>query len=76
MSSAYQKADSNCFLGLERRANGGIHVTRDHIYVRSVLKNTKKTCVGPAIQNKRHGMLKSSVVFLHDNVCLHTAALI
>jgi transposase len=27
-----------------------------------------------AIQNKRHGKLTSSVVLLHDNVRLHTAA--
>jgi hypothetical protein len=26
------------------------------------------------IQNKRHGMLTSGVVLIHDNVCLHTAA--
>jgi hypothetical protein len=28
-----------------------------------------------AIQNKRHGMLASGVVLLHDNVNMHTAAL-
>jgi hypothetical protein len=27
-----------------------------------------------AIQNKRHGMLTSSIVLLHDNVHLHIAA--
>jgi hypothetical protein len=27
-----------------------------------------------AIQNKRHGMLTSGVVLLHDNLCPHTAA--
>jgi histone-lysine N-methyltransferase SETMAR len=30
--------------------------------------------VGPAIQNKRRGMLTFSIVLLHDNVHLHTAA--
>jgi hypothetical protein len=38
---ACQKADGNCFLGQERRADGGIHATRDHNDVRSVLRNTK-----------------------------------
>jgi hypothetical protein len=32
----------------------------------------KKLC--RAIQNKRHGMLISSVMLLHDNAQLHTAA--
>jgi hypothetical protein len=44
---ACQKADGNCFLGQERSAGGGIHVTRDHNNVRSVLQNTKELCVGP-----------------------------
>jgi hypothetical protein len=26
---------------------GGIHATRDHNYVRSISRNTKKNCVGP-----------------------------
>jgi hypothetical protein len=34
-----------------------------------VLRNTKKI-----VQSKRYGMLISSVVLLHDNACLHTAA--
>jgi hypothetical protein len=33
----------NCFLGQERRADGGIHVTRDHNNVRSALQNANKT---------------------------------
>jgi hypothetical protein len=41
--SACQKTDSYCFLGQERRADGGIHATRDHNNIRSVLWNTKKT---------------------------------
>jgi histone-lysine N-methyltransferase SETMAR len=32
-----------------------------------------KNCVGPEIQNKRHGMLTSGVVLLHDNACPHEA---
>jgi hypothetical protein len=35
--SACQKADGNCFLGHEKSADGGIHTTRDHINIRSVL---------------------------------------
>jgi hypothetical protein len=37
-----------------------------------VLQNTKKLC--RATQNKSHGMLRSSVVLLKDNVHPHTAA--
>jgi hypothetical protein len=36
--SACQKADDNCFLEQERSADGGIHATRDHNNVRSVLR--------------------------------------
>jgi hypothetical protein len=68
-----QKADGNCFLGQERRADGGIHEIGDY-NISSVLKSTKKSCMGPAIRNKRHGMLTYGVVFLHDNMCPHTAA--
>jgi hypothetical protein len=50
---------------------GGIRATRDHSNVTSVLQNTKKTV--RAIQNKRCGILTSSVVLLHDNAHLHTA---
>jgi hypothetical protein len=35
--SACQKADGSCFLGQERSADGGIHATRDHRNVTSVL---------------------------------------
>jgi hypothetical protein len=34
----------------------------------------KKNCLGPAMQNRRCGMLTSTVVLLHDNAHLHTAA--
>jgi hypothetical protein len=37
MLSACQKADGSYFLGQERSAYGGIHATRDHNNVRSVL---------------------------------------
>jgi hypothetical protein len=36
-TSACQKSDGKYFLGLERSANGGIHATRDHNNVRSLL---------------------------------------
>jgi hypothetical protein len=36
-TTAYQKADGICFLGQEMSADGGIHVTRDHNNIRSVL---------------------------------------
>jgi hypothetical protein len=41
--SACQKVDGNCLLGQERNADGGIHATRDHNNIKSVLRNTKKT---------------------------------
>jgi hypothetical protein len=56
--------------------DGGIHAIRGHNNVRSVLQNAKKKKkkkkVGPAIQNIRCGMLTYGIVFLHDNVSLHT----
>jgi hypothetical protein len=70
--SACQKADGNCFLGHERSADHGIHATRDHNNVISVLQNSKK--LWRAIQNKWCGMLTYRVMLLHDNVCLITAA--
>jgi hypothetical protein len=42
---ACQKANGNHFLRQERSADGGIHATRDH-NVKSVLRNTKKHCIG------------------------------
>jgi hypothetical protein len=42
-TSACQEAVDNCFLGKEMSADGGIHGTRDHSDVRSVLRNTKKS---------------------------------
>jgi hypothetical protein len=32
-----QKVDGSCFLGQEWRVDGGIHATRDHNNVRSIL---------------------------------------
>jgi hypothetical protein len=43
--SASQKADGNCFLGQERRADSGIHVTRDHNNVRSVLQKKQHRAI-------------------------------
>jgi hypothetical protein len=40
---ACQEADGSCFLGQERSANGGIHATRDHNNITSVLQNTEKS---------------------------------
>jgi hypothetical protein len=45
-------ADGNCFLGQERSADGGIHATRDHNDVRSVLQNIKKTAQGWPFRTK------------------------
>jgi hypothetical protein len=45
--SACQKADGYCFLKQERSTDGGIHATIDHNNVTSVMRNTKKNCVGP-----------------------------
>jgi hypothetical protein len=36
----------NCSLGEVRSADGGIHATRDHSNVRSVLQITKRNCIG------------------------------
>jgi hypothetical protein len=41
-----QKAYGNCFLGQELSVDGGIHATRDHNNIRSILQNIKKTAYG------------------------------
>jgi hypothetical protein len=52
-----QKGDGKCFLEVEERStDGGIHATRGHNNVTSILR----------------GMLTSSAMHLHDNECLHT----
>jgi hypothetical protein len=56
----------------ERSDDGGIHTTRDHNKVRSVLPNTKK--LRRAILNKSREMLTSSAVLLHDNARPYTTA--
>jgi hypothetical protein len=43
--SARQKPDSKCFLGHGRGADSGVHATRNHNNIRSVLKNTLKRTV-------------------------------
>jgi hypothetical protein len=48
--SVCRKTDSNCFLGLEMSAYGGIHATRDHNKVRSVLRNIKEPTYGHSEQ--------------------------
>jgi hypothetical protein len=74
MLSACQKSDGD-FLGQERYANGGIHAAREEI-TSDMYCETLKSCLRPAIQNKRRGMLTYSlfVVRLHDNVLPHIAA--
>jgi transposase len=69
--SACQKADGTVFWGGKRVKVDGIYATRDHINVRSVLRNKKKLL--KVIQNKRRGMLTSGVVFLCDNARPHTS---
>jgi hypothetical protein len=64
-----QKYAGSCFLGQERCADDGIHTTRDHVNVTSVLRNLK--ALRRAIQRKMSGMLTSSVVLLHDNIHRH-----
>jgi hypothetical protein len=59
-------------MGQERSADGGIHGTRDHNNIISILWNAKK--MHRAIQNKRCGMPTSGVVLLHDNVHPYIAA--
>jgi hypothetical protein len=61
-------------LGQDRSADGGTCALGDHSNVRSVLRNTKKIKLYRAIQNKRLRMLMTSVMLLHGNVRLHTAA--
>jgi hypothetical protein len=69
-----QKADGNCLLGWESSADGGIHATRNHSNVTSVLRNTNKFCM--TIHNKRSETLISGVllVMLHNNARPHTAS--
>jgi hypothetical protein len=86
-TSACQNADSNCFLEQQRSADGGIHVTRDHNNVRSVLRNTKKKktvilnvirhCQNPLeYTKKRHRAIQNPRrgVLLYKNARPHTAA--
>jgi hypothetical protein len=46
-------------------ADVGIQAPMDHNDIRIVLHNTKE--LYRTIQNKRHGMMISGVVLLHDN---------
>jgi hypothetical protein len=63
----YAEKVQTTFLGQRRGADGRIYATRDTNIMRSVLRNTKK--LQRTVQNKRRGMLTSSVlvVLLHDN---------
>jgi hypothetical protein len=70
--SACQKADSICFLGQQRSADGGILATRVQINVISVLRIIQKNWL--TTQNKRRGMMTSGVVSRYNNVRRQTAA--
>jgi hypothetical protein len=72
-----QKANGKCFMEKKKKKKssyGGIHATRDHDDVRSVLRDTKNKLRNN--QNKRLGMLTSGVlvVLLHYNARPHTPA--
>jgi hypothetical protein len=69
--STFQKAAGSCFLGREKSIDDGIHATRYHNNITSVLRNIKKLLW--AIQNKSPGMLKSSALLLHDNARVYTS---
>jgi hypothetical protein len=48
MKVVCQKAEGTCFLGQEKSADRGIHSTRDHKNIISVLQNIKKkNYIGP-----------------------------
>jgi hypothetical protein len=66
------KANGDCFLGQERSADGGIHATRDHNNIKSVLQNTKKNCIGHS--EKKAWNACTDAVLLHDNARPYTAA--
>jgi hypothetical protein len=70
--SACQKADGNCFLCLYRSDDCGFikqgTTMMSEVYFEA-LKQLHRT-----IQNKRHGMLPSGVMLLHDNERPHAAA--
>jgi hypothetical protein len=66
-----QRDDGNSFLGQDKMVEFRKQRTTmmSHVCC-EVLKN----CIGPAIQKKRHGILTSIVVLLHDDAHPHTAA--
>jgi hypothetical protein len=66
--SACHKTDSNCFLGQEISADGGIHATRGHNKDISVLQNTNESCIVPF---RTHGMECWHTVLLYDNAHQH-----
>jgi hypothetical protein len=70
--TACQKADGNCFLGQKRSADGKFMQQETTIMSEVYCEMLKK--LHSTIQNKRHRLLMSSIVFLHDSVHLHTAA--
>jgi hypothetical protein len=72
---ACQKADGNCFLGQNRKGVVMVEfMQRGTTITSEVHCETLRNCLEPAIQNKRHGMLTSCVMLLHDDACPHTVA--
>jgi hypothetical protein len=69
---ACKKADDRYFQVQERSADVGIHATREHNNVASVLRRT--TNLSSTIQNRRRGILTSGVVLVYDNARPHAAA--
>jgi hypothetical protein len=75
MLSACQKADGKCFLEQDRKGVVMVEFMQQGTTIMSeVYCETLKKLHRPAIQNKRHGMLPSCVVIVHDDARPHTAA--
>lgn len=69
-STFCKKNDSCSFLGLTRDAAQSFSNVESTINANVYCKTLQK--LRCAIQNERHGMLLSGIVFLHENVCVHT----
>jgi hypothetical protein len=72
---ACQKADGNCFLRQERSADGGIHATRDHNNIRTILQNTKKTVLSHSEQKTWNADIRCNAPLLWQCAysCLHSS---
>jgi transposase len=69
-----QKADSNNFLGQDRKGALIVEFMRQGTTITSEVYCETLRKLSRAIQNKRRGMLTYGVVLLHDIACQHTAA--